>query len=136
MNLDVLLNELLDHARGMWRFRWHAVIVAWLVAIPGWLFVYKMPDIYEASAKVMVDTNSLLPSLTAGLAANENLIDEVSLISRALLTRPNLAEVARKTDREQTFTLALDRSALSASEDRHRTSREHRRARRDSQKDN
>lgn len=98
MNLEKILNEVLDHIRGMWRFRWHAVAVAWLVAIPGWLAVYKMPDVYEASAKVMVDTNSLLPSLTQGLAANENLLDEVSIISRALLTRPNLAEVARKTD--------------------------------------
>jgi len=98
MDLQQLLSELLDHARGMWRFRWHALAVAWIVAIPGWSAVYRMPDVYEASAKVMVDTNSLLPALTQGLAASENLIDEVGLVSRALLTRPNLAEVARKTD--------------------------------------
>ncbi len=98
MNLQQLLSDVLDHARGMWRFRWHAVGIAWIVAIPGWFSVYKMPDVYEASAKVLVDTNSLLPSLTQGLAASENLMDEVALVSRALLTRPNLADVARKTD--------------------------------------
>lgn len=98
MNLNEILALVLDHVRGMWRFRWHAVIVAWLVAVPGWLMVYKMPDVYEASAKVLVDTNSLLPTLTEGLTASENLLDEVSVVSRALLTRPNLAEVARKTD--------------------------------------
>ena len=74
------------------------VIVAWFIAIPGWFIVYKMPDVYEASAKVLVDTNSLLPTLTKGLTATENVLDEVEIVYRALLTRPNLEEVARQTD--------------------------------------
>lgn len=98
MNLQEIIAELLNHLRGMWRYRWHAAIVTWLVAIPGWSVVYKMPDIYQASAQVSVDTNSLLPELTQGLTAGENIVDEVGLVSRALLARPNLAEVARKTD--------------------------------------
>ena len=98
MNLQELIAELLDHIRGMWRYRWAMVIVAWIVAVPGWFFVYNMPDVFEASAKVSVDTNSLLPGLTKGLTASENLIDEVDLVSRALLTRPNLEKVARDTD--------------------------------------
>jgi polysaccharide chain length determinant protein (PEP-CTERM system associated) len=98
MNLQEIIAEILNHLRGMWRYRWHAVVVAWLVAIPGWSAVYKMPDIFQASAQVSVDTNSLLPALTQGLTAGENIIDEVDLVSRVLLTRPNLTEVARKTD--------------------------------------
>ena len=98
MNLQELITEILNHLRGMWRYRWQLVIVAWTVAIVGWYFVYNMPDVYEASAKVSVDTNSLLPGLTKGLTASENLVDEVDLVSKALLTRPNLAEVARQTD--------------------------------------
>ena len=98
MNLQELITEILNHLRGMWRYRWQLVIVAWTVAIVGWYFVYNMPDVYQASAKVSVDTNSLLPGLTKGLTASENLIDEVDLVSKALLTRPNLAEVARQTD--------------------------------------
>ena len=82
----------------MWRYRWSLIVVAWLVAVPGWLFIYYMPNVYEASAKVSVDTNSLLPRLTEGLTASENLMSEVALVSKMLLTRPNLAEVARKTD--------------------------------------
>ncbi|MDH3431630.1 MAG: chain-length determining protein [Gammaproteobacteria bacterium] len=98
MDLQEIITEILNHLRGMWRYRWQVVIVAWLVAIPGWFFVYKMPDVYEASAKVSVDTNSLLPALTQGLTASENLVDEVDLVSKAMLTRPNLAKVARETD--------------------------------------
>ncbi len=98
MNLQEIIAQTLNHLRGMWRYRWHLVIIAWAIAIPGWFAVYKMPDVYEASAKVSVDTNSLLPALTAGLTASENLNDEVDLVSKAMLTRPNLAEVARQTD--------------------------------------
>ncbi len=93
-----MIAELLDHLRGMWRFRWYFIAVAWSFAILGWALIYKMPDIYEASAKVSVDTNSLLPDLTKGLTATENLVDKVGLVSKALLTRPNLAKVARQTD--------------------------------------
>jgi polysaccharide chain length determinant protein (PEP-CTERM system associated) len=98
MNLQELIAQAVDYMRGMWRYRWAMVIAAWVVAIPGWLFVYNMPNVYEASARVSVDTNSLLPGLTKGLTAGENLIDEVELVSRALLTRPNLEKVARETD--------------------------------------
>lgn len=98
MDVQELVQELLEHARGMWRYRWHLIAAAWLVAAPAWAVVYKMPDVYEASAQVSVDTNSLLPKLTQGLTASENLMDEVSLVSRALLTRPNLSKVARETD--------------------------------------
>lgn len=98
MNVQQILDEVTDHARGMWRFRWITVSAAWAVAIAGWYYVYLMPDIYEADAKVSVDTNSLLPKLTQGLTASENLMSEVEVVSKALLTRPNLEAVARDTD--------------------------------------
>ncbi len=98
MDLQQIIAEILDYVRGMWRFRWYVVGIAWLVAVPGWATVYNMPDVYQASAKVSVDTNSLLPQLTEGLTASENLMDEVGLVSKMLLTRPNLTDVARQTD--------------------------------------
>lgn len=98
MNLQEVIAEVSDYLRGMWRFRWYAVLVTWLAAITGWYTVYTMPNIYEASARVSVDTNSLLPALTKGLTASENLMSEVDLMSKALLTRPNLETVARETD--------------------------------------
>ena len=84
MDLQKLIAEVLNHLRGMWRYRWHMVLVTWLIAVPGWIFVSKMPNVYEASAKVLVDTNSLLPTLTKGLTATENVIDEVDIVSRAV----------------------------------------------------
>lgn len=98
MDLQQLIAQIRDYMRGMWRYRWQMVLVSWVVTLGGWYVVYKMPDVFEASAKVSVDTNSLLPALTRGLTASEDLGSEVDLVSKALLTRPNLEEVARQTD--------------------------------------
>jgi polysaccharide chain length determinant protein (PEP-CTERM system associated) len=98
MNLQQIIDEIFDHMRGMWRFRWVTLAVSWVIALVAWYVVYTMPNIYEAAAKVSVDTNRLLPVLTRGLTAEENLLDEVGLVSKALLTRPNLETVARETD--------------------------------------
>jgi hypothetical protein len=35
-----LLDQLLSHVKGAWRFRWPAVAVAWAVALLGWGSVY------------------------------------------------------------------------------------------------
>ncbi len=73
MELKHLIDEVIDHIRGMWRFRWYAIALSWILALGAWYFVYTMPNIYLASARVSVDTNSLLPSLTKGLTAGENI---------------------------------------------------------------
>ena len=95
MELQDLVEDIKCHARGMWRFRWLTICVAWGAALAGWLVVLHMPNIYKSSASVFVDTNSLLPELTEGLSARENLMDEVELVSKDLLSRPNLVAVAR-----------------------------------------
>ena len=97
MNAQEIIEIIIDHIRGMWRFRWHAVAAAWAVALLGWYFVFTMPSIYEATARVSVDTNSILPKLTEGLTATENLMSEVELVSKAMLTRSNIQSVANTT---------------------------------------
>ena len=97
-NIQDLVGDVLDQLRGMWRYRWHMLIVAWLLAIPGWGAVYNIADVYEATARVAVDTNSLLPDLTEGLAANESVAKETDLVREVLMSRPNIEAVARETD--------------------------------------
>jgi polysaccharide chain length determinant protein (PEP-CTERM system associated) len=98
VNLQEILAEVREHARGMWRYRWWALAVAWAFSLIGSVFVFAVPDIYLASAKVFVDTNGLLKPLMQGLTATSNPLNEVNVVSRAVLTRPNLEAVADKTD--------------------------------------
>jgi polysaccharide chain length determinant protein (PEP-CTERM system associated) len=77
--------------------------VSTLICLGGWMFVLYMPNQYAVSAKIFVDTRSMLRPLLRGLAVtNTNLESSALLMRRTLLTRPNLEEVARKTDLDLT----------------------------------
>lgn len=93
-----LLTRLLAEARGTWRFRWYGLVVAWFVAVAGCLLVYSMPDQFQASARVHVDTDSILQPLLKGLTVHPDMDTKVRLITNTLLSRPNLQKIARRTD--------------------------------------
>jgi polysaccharide chain length determinant protein (PEP-CTERM system associated) len=96
--MHALIVKVLDEIRGSWRFRWLAIAVSWAVCGVGWLFVFMMPNIYEATARVYVDTQSMLGPLLEGLAVRANVDSELAVVRQALLSRPRLEGVARETD--------------------------------------
>ena len=102
--MQELLDQLLGYVRGAWRFRWYMHFVAWPLCIGGWIVVHELPDQYEASARVYVDTQSVLRPLLRGLAVEGNVSQEVQLMTRTLLSRPNLEKIARMTDMDLTAT--------------------------------
>jgi polysaccharide chain length determinant protein (PEP-CTERM system associated) len=93
-----LLDQLLSHVKGAWRFRWPAVAVAWAVALVGWASVYTLKDIYESRTQVYVDAESVLAPLLRGLAVQPNVMGQVQMMQTLMLSRPNLERVARETD--------------------------------------
>ena len=93
---DVVV-QVLDHFRGSWRFRWWSVLAAWIVCILGWTFVLGMPSVYEASARVYVDTQTALRPLLEGLAVKASVESELSIVRQALMSRPQLTLVAHET---------------------------------------
>lgn len=94
---DILVT-LETHVRGMWRYRWRVVIVMWIVCAGGWVGVYLMPNEYEANARIYVDTENVIKPLLQGIAVSSDVMSEVSIVTRELLSRPNLTAVARETD--------------------------------------
>lgn len=93
-----VIAQLATYARTTWNRRWYIIITAWVVAIAGWIWVYTLADRYEASARVNVDTQSILKPLMSGLAVQPNVDQQVVLMTRTLLSRPNMEKVARMTD--------------------------------------
>ncbi|MFQ5756704.1 MAG: XrtA system polysaccharide chain length determinant [Acidiferrobacterales bacterium] len=96
--MQELLAQIAAYARGMWRYRWHALLLAWVISITGWAIVYALPDQYEARARIYVDTQSVLRPLLQGLTVESNVQTRVAVMTRALLSRPNLERVVRETD--------------------------------------
>lgn len=90
--------QFLSYLRATWRKRWYAIIAAWLICVVGWVVVYRMPDRYEATARVYVDTQSVLRPLLSGLAVQPNVDQQIAMVTRTLISRPNLEKVARMTD--------------------------------------
>ncbi len=88
------LERLMDEVHGAWRHRWAGLAVAWLVAVLGWLYVFALPDNYEASARVFVDTRTVLRPALQGLALNEDLNAELNYVRQALLAGPQLQKIA------------------------------------------
>ena len=93
-----IIEQILGYVRGIWRFRWYIYAIAWPVCIGGWLFVHQMPDEYESKARVFVDTSSALRPLLRGLAVQSSANDGLKMMTRTLMSRPNLEKVARMTD--------------------------------------
>ena len=93
--LTALLTTLL---KAIWKYRWYAVVIAWVVAIIGWAVVYRLPNKYEASARVYVDTQSILQPLLAGMTTVPNVDQQVAFMRRTLISRPNVERVMRMVD--------------------------------------
>ncbi len=100
------------YLRGIWRYRWWIQAIAWPICIVGWLFVWSMPDVYRAEARVYVDTQTVLRPLLSGLAVQPNIEEEVAVLTRTLLSKPNLERIARMTDLDIQATTEKEMEAL------------------------
>ena len=96
--MDQVFQQFLAQIKAVWHRRWYILIVAWLVSIAGWAWVFLMPDRYEASARVYVDTQSLLQPLLSGMTVQPDVGQQIKLMTRVLVSRPTLEKVARMTD--------------------------------------
>ena len=89
------LTQLRVRAHAIWRRRWVALATAWALMLLGSTIVVFLPDQYEASSRVYVDTDSLMGPLLKGIAVEDDPTQQLAIMQSTLLSRPNLAEVAR-----------------------------------------
>ncbi len=97
-DLQQLYAQVLDYLKGIWIKKRYILIVSWLVCPIGFVYILTLPDTYSSSARVHVDTRSMLAPLLRGLVINPNQAQEVSLIAKTLKSRENLERIARETD--------------------------------------
>jgi polysaccharide chain length determinant protein (PEP-CTERM system associated) len=96
--MDEVLRQVITVARGVWQRRWVGVGVAWLVGIIGAIIVIKIPDRYEATARIYVDTQSVLKPLMSGLTIQPDVEQQVAMLARTLITRPNMEKLMHSSD--------------------------------------
>ncbi len=84
------------------------MICTWLICPVGFVYVASMPNVYESSARVYVDTRSVLQPLLRGLALQTDPRQEVAMMVQTLLSRPNIEIIARESDLDITATNAVE----------------------------
>ncbi|MEO8409489.1 MAG: XrtA system polysaccharide chain length determinant [Propionivibrio sp.] len=96
--MDEIIREATTILKVVWKHRWLGLAVAWIVAAIGVVTVLRIPDKYEASARIYVDTQTILKPLMAGLAIEPNLDQQIMILSRTLISRPNVEKLIRMAD--------------------------------------
>ena len=110
--MQEIIDLVIYYARAVWNKRWYALVIAWVLAIGGWAFVMKLPNEYQASARVNIDTQSVLRPMLRGLAFTTSARQQVALMVSTLLSRPNLEKIARITDLDLTVKTEQEMDAL------------------------
>ena len=109
LNLRFLVRR---YMAALWRYRWPAVLFAWLICAIGWTMVFLMPNIYEANARLYVDADAVLTPLLRGIAVDDDPNGELDVLQRTLLSRPNLETLISKTDLDLQVHNAAERDTL------------------------
>lgn len=110
-NLQTMLRRYL---LGIWRWRWLVIAVAWLLCLGGWAGISAIPNQYEANARLYVDADAVLTPLLRGLALDNSPTNQLDMLQRTLLSRPNLDKLISKTDLELAVRSLSDREQMMA----------------------
>ena len=96
--MEDILRQVLVILRATWKHRRLGMLVAWVVGAIAAGVILRIPDRYEASARIFVDTQSILKPLMSGLAVQPNIEQQVMMLSRTLISRPNVEKLVRMAD--------------------------------------
>lgn len=110
--MDELISQFSTAVKGIWKHRWLGLLVAWVVTVIGSVMVLSVPDKYEATARIFVDTQSILKPLMSGLAVQPNVDQQVVMLSRTLISRPNIEKLIRMADLDMKSQSKVEQEAL------------------------
>lgn len=98
MDLQQNLERLKGYLLGTWRYRWYGLALSFGLALAGWTLVAMLPDQFKATARVYVDTQSLLRPLLKDIAVSTDTDIRVRQMTKTLLSRPNVEKIAQMAD--------------------------------------
>lgn len=78
--------------------RWLSVGVGWLVALMTMPAMTLVPNRYEASSRIFVDTQTVLKPLMAGLTYQPDMEQQVRMLAKMVVTRPNTEQLLARPE--------------------------------------
>ena len=110
--MESLSTTIFQYLHAIWRRKWMTALAVWAICIVGWTVISMMPSKYESSARVYVDADGLLGPLLRGIAVEVDPAQQLDVLQRTLLSRPNLEELIHMADLDSRARTAADKEAL------------------------
>lgn len=110
--MDEILRQALSVLRATWKHRRLGMLVAWVVGAIAAGVILRIPNQFEASARIYVDTQSILRPLMSGLAVQPNIEQQIMMLSRTLISRPNIEKLIRMADLDLNIKSKTQQDAL------------------------
>ncbi len=110
--MESLSTTIFQYLHAIWRRKWMTAFAAWAICIVGWTVVSMMPAKYESSARVYVDADGLLGPLLRGLAVEVDPAQQLDVLQRTLLSRPNLEQLIHMADLDARIKTPAEKDAL------------------------
>ncbi|MGI9436577.1 MAG: XrtA system polysaccharide chain length determinant [Geminicoccaceae bacterium] len=112
--MQELRNLVVSYLTALWHWRRSALLVAWLISLIGWGIIALLPDRYTVTARLVVDTQTILGPLMADIAVTPDFDRQVTMIRKTLFSEANLVELIERTgiDRQRDVVTPIERADL------------------------
>lgn len=111
--MEAIYTEIRVALYAIWRLRWLALAVAWIICVLGWTMVMRIPSAFESAARISVQISSVLGG-SVGLNDNDRQRD-IERVRQSLTSTEILKRVATNlTNGERPLTSAESLSLIGA----------------------
>ncbi len=93
-----LIEKVTGVGRELWRARWIGMVTAAIVLALFLAAALVMRDRYEASARIYIDTQTVLKPLLAGMTVQPDVEQQIRMLARTLISRPNVERLRAASD--------------------------------------
>ena len=106
------LYEILYYLKGALKYKWVAIIIAWVICLSGWIYVSAMPNKYTSQAKVHVETRTMLQPLLSGMTIETDVRGLLRVMQQLMFTKGNLEQIIKLSDIGKTLKTPTEQQKL------------------------
>ena len=104
--------EIIYYLKGALKYKWTALIIAWILSVSGWTYVLLMPDKYTSVAKVHVETRTMLQPLLSGMAIEADVRGLLRVMQQLMFTKSNLELITNLSDLDKVVRTPAEQEKL------------------------
>lgn len=106
------ITEILVLLKGASKYKWVAMILAWVFCFGGWLYVQTMPNKYTSEARVHVETRTMLQPLLSGMTVQSDIRALLRVMQLLMFTKNNLEQIIHLANLDKNIKNSADLQGL------------------------